>query len=76
MDESAPKGPSEERRRRRWLAFLTPLITLGSIVISVAMLMALIKSCSDRNPQNPGGPRLPIQRMPTEPPPSNKFFLA
>lgn len=39
-----------ERRRERWKAFFTPLIYMGSIVISVAMLMALIKSCSERFP--------------------------
>lgn len=43
----------EKRRRERWKAFLTPLITMGSIVGSVAILMALIKNCSERFPQAP-----------------------
>ena len=58
------------RRRERWSAFLTPLITLTSIVVSVSLLMFFIKTCSERYPQNPGGPRLPIQRMPDQPAPS------
>ena len=57
------------RRRERWNAFMTPFITIASIVISVSLLMYLIRSCSERNPQNPGGPRLPIQRMPDPPAP-------
>jgi hypothetical protein len=55
------------RRRERWNAFLTPFITLASIVVSVSLLMYLIKSCGERNPQNPGVPRLPMQRMPSPP---------
>ena len=58
----------EMRRRERWSAFLRPLITLASIVISVSLLMYMIKSCGERNPQGPG-PRLPIQRMPEPPAP-------
>ena len=60
MNGSTSKKSLEEwkaqRRRARWQAFLTPLITLGSIVISVSMLMYMIKSCSERPP------RLPITR--------------
>jgi hypothetical protein len=55
------------RRRERWSAFLTPFITLMSIVLSVSLLMYLIKSCGERNPQSPGVPRVPIQRMPNPP---------
>ena len=55
------------RRRERWNALLTPFITLASIVVSVSLLMYLIKSCGERNPQNPGVPRLPMQRMPSPP---------
>jgi len=54
MNGSTPKKSPEEsraeRRRERWRAFLTPLITMGSIVASVAMLMALIRNCSERFP--------------------------
>ena len=58
----------EIRRRQRWGAFLKPFITLASIVISVSLLMYMIKSCRERNPQGPG-PRLPIQRIPEVPAP-------
>jgi hypothetical protein len=54
--EEQPKTPDElraQRRRERWQAFFTPWIYLGSIVGSVAMLMALIKSCGERFPQAP-----------------------
>lgn len=37
-----------ERRRERWKAFLTPMITLGSIVVSIGMLMFLIRSCQEQ----------------------------
>jgi hypothetical protein len=57
-----------QRRRERWNALLTPFITLASIVISVGMLMFLIQTCQERNPQQPGL-RLPIQKMPEPPPP-------
>ena len=50
MNVPTPKKSLEElkaeRRRGRWKAFLNPLITLVSIVGSVAMLMAILKSCS------------------------------
>ncbi|MEK6601078.1 MAG: hypothetical protein AABZ09_04270 [Candidatus Binatota bacterium] len=42
-----------KRRRERWQAFLIPLITLGSIVVSVGMVMYMLKSCSGRFPQMP-----------------------
>ncbi len=42
-----------ERRRERLKAFFTPLIYMISIVGSVALIMALIKSCSERFPQTP-----------------------
>jgi len=42
-----------KRRRERWQAFLSPLITLGSIVVSVGMVMYMLKSCSERFPQMP-----------------------
>lgn len=48
-----PEEIKAERRRQRWSAFWTPFITLGSIVASVAMIMAIIKSCSERLPPSP-----------------------
>lgn len=57
-----------QRRRERWNALLTPFIMLASIVISVGMLMFLIQTCQERNPQKPGF-RLPIQKMPEPPKP-------
>lgn len=42
-----------KRRRERWRAFLSPLITLGSIVVSVGMVMYMLKSCSERFPKMP-----------------------
>lgn len=43
----------EKRRRERWKALLTPFIYMASIVGSVAMILAFIKSCSDRFPPTP-----------------------
>ncbi|OGQ81549.1 MAG: hypothetical protein A3F90_08390 [Deltaproteobacteria bacterium RIFCSPLOWO2_12_FULL_60_19] len=65
MDQ--PKSPEElealkaKRRQERWSAFLTPFITLASIVISISLLMFFIKTCSERHPQRPGIPRTPMQ---------------
>lgn len=57
MNRPAPKKSPEElrakRRHERWKAFLTPLITLTSIVASVAMLMYMLKSCSEAPPRVP-----------------------
>lgn len=53
MEPEKPKTTAEikaERHRERWKAFLTPWIYLGSIVGSVALIMALIKTCSQRFP--------------------------
>ena len=68
MNGSSPKKSLEEwkaeRRRARWNAFLTPLITMISIVASVGMLMYMLRSCSE------GPPRVPtIRQMPPQPPP-------
>jgi hypothetical protein len=49
----SPEEIREERRRERWHAFWTPFIALTSVVGSVAMLMYLLKSCSERFPQAP-----------------------
>jgi len=48
--KKTPEEIRDERRRERWRAILTPWITMGSVVASVAMIMALIKNCSDRFP--------------------------
>ena len=52
MSDSTPKNSLEEfraeRRRERWKAFLNPLITMASIVGSVALVMYMIKICSER----------------------------
>jgi len=57
MSDSTPKKSLEElraeRRRERWKAFLNPLITMVSLVGSVALVMYMIKSCSERFPQAP-----------------------
>lgn len=57
MSDSTPKKSLEElraeRRRERWKAFLNPLITMASLVGSVALVMYMIKSCSERFPQAP-----------------------
>jgi hypothetical protein len=50
VSKKTPEEIREERRRERWRAILTPWITMGSVVASVAMIMALIKNCSDRLP--------------------------
>ena len=39
-----------ERRRQRWGYFLMPFFTVGSIVVSVGMLMFFGKACQDRIP--------------------------
>lgn len=53
MAKSPLKISPEERRRERWRAFFTPLITLASIVFSVAMTLAIFKSCGARFPHLP-----------------------
>lgn len=57
MDETPDKEIIEaikrKRRRDRWNAFLTPFITLASIVISIGFLMYFIKACQARFPQSP-----------------------
>jgi hypothetical protein len=57
MDETPDKEVIDEikrrRRRERWSAFLTPFITLASIVVSVGVLMFFIKACQQRFPQSP-----------------------
>jgi hypothetical protein len=40
-----------ERRRERWKAFFTPIIALGSIVVSVGLLMFFIRACQERFPE-------------------------
>jgi hypothetical protein len=56
MDSERPKTPEEiraERRRERLKAFFTPWIYMGSIVASVALMMALIRTCAERFPSPP-----------------------
>lgn len=57
MDNSTPKKSLEElraeRRRERWKAFWNPFITMASLVGSVALVMYMLKSCSERFPQAP-----------------------
>ena len=57
MDETPDKDVIEEikrrRRRERWNAFLTPFITLASIVVSIGVLMFFMKACQERFPQSP-----------------------
>ena len=56
-----PEQPHDEiqeeiKRRRqqaRWNAFLTPIITLASIVISIGLLMFFIRTCQQRFPAAP-----------------------
>lgn len=51
--DTKPKTMAEikaQRRRERWKAFFTPFIYMGSIVGSVALIMALMKTCSQRLP--------------------------
>ena len=57
MLKSNDQGPPQtledykaERRRQRWAYFLMPFFTVGSIVVSVAMLMFFGKACQDRIP--------------------------
>lgn len=49
--KKTPELLKEERRRARWQAFWTPIITLASVVSSVAMLMFFLRACHDRLPQ-------------------------
>jgi hypothetical protein len=53
-----------KRRQERWSAFLTPFITIASIVIAVSLAMYFIKACSERHPRSPG-----LQPRPTQPAP-------
>jgi hypothetical protein len=42
------------RRRERWSAFLRPLITLASIVVSIGFLMFILRTCDQRVPRSEG----------------------
>jgi len=57
MDDTPNKEVVEaikrKRRRERWNAFLTPFITLASIVVSIGVLMFFMKACQERFPQSP-----------------------
>jgi hypothetical protein len=71
-DKEALEELKRKRRRERWSAFLTPFITLASIVLSIGLLMFFMRACQERfpqspllKPQSPSGPahwqRLPAQ---------------
>jgi hypothetical protein len=76
MDEPFNKEVIDEvkqrRRRERWNAFLTPLITLASIVLSIGLLMFFMKACQERFPQSPllkQGSQSPPANLPRTPSP-------
>jgi hypothetical protein len=53
-DRSSPEFVEElkgRRRRERWSAFLTPLIPLAAIVLSIGFLTFIIRTCALRAPQ-------------------------
>jgi len=55
-DQPHDEIQEEIKRRRqqaRWNAFLTPIITLASIVISIGLLMFFIRTCQQRFPAAP-----------------------
>jgi hypothetical protein len=55
-DQPSPEFVEEikrRRRRERWSAFLTPIITLASVVISIGFMMFFIRTCEQRFPRNP-----------------------
>jgi len=75
-DQPLPEFVEEfkrRRRRERRSAFLTPLITLASIVVSIGLLMFIIRTCEQRVPHNPlfqqRGARPPPDVLPTRPQP-------
>jgi hypothetical protein len=75
-DQPLPEFAEEfkrRRRRERWSAFLTPLITLASFVVSIGLLMFVIRTCDQRVPHNPlfqqRGARPPPDVPPTRPQP-------
>jgi hypothetical protein len=67
MDDGPEQEATEEfkrrRRRERWSAFLTPFITLASVVVSIGLLMFFMKACQERFPQSP----FPRQGSPSRP---------
>jgi len=70
-----PEPPHDEiqeeiqrrRQQARWNAFLTPIITLASIVISIGLLMFFIKTCQERFPAAPR-----FYEAPKRPSPANR----
>jgi hypothetical protein len=69
-DEESLAIFKERRRRERWNAFLTPFLTLTSIVVSVGLTMSLVKACQARFPNsslNRPAEREPAQGLPPEP---------
>ncbi len=53
LDQEAVEEMKRRRRRERWSAFLTPFITLASVVLSIGLLMFFMKACQERFPQSP-----------------------
>ncbi len=53
FDKEAIEEIKRKRRRERWSAFLTPFITLASIVLSIGLLMFFMKACQERFSQSP-----------------------
>jgi hypothetical protein len=54
-DQPPPEFVEEfkrRRRRERWSAFLRPLITLASIVVSIGFLMFILRTCDQRVPRS------------------------
>jgi hypothetical protein len=75
-DQPLPEFVEELKRRRRHerrSAFLTPLITLASIVVSIGLLMFIVRTYEQRVPHNPlfqqRGARPPPDLPPTRPQP-------
>jgi hypothetical protein len=52
-DQETLHAYKERRRRERWSAFFTPLLTLTSIVVSIGITMSLLKACQERFPNSP-----------------------
>jgi hypothetical protein len=53
LDKEAIDEIKRKRRRERWSAFLTPFITMASVVASIGLLMFFMKACQERFPQSP-----------------------
>ncbi len=67
LDKEAIEEIKRRRRRERWSAFLTPFLTVASVVVSIGLLMYFMKACQERFPQNPflkpGSANQPTHRL-------------